>query len=269
MYNRLDELKELVIADPRAITMKSSDGWTVAHWAAQRGYEDMLSFIADRAPSLLTTQCKNGSVPAHYAATYGHNNIITLLGDRDPASLMVQDNSGDTPAHDATANNKLFTLKLLVQSCPSLIYGANNKGERPIDLAQRDEIHQFLKVPPTPTSCPSMCLSASCTHKRIFMLVQSLPYVDCSTQHFFAPLLLRQDAEKASMVPAVQMQNLQKESKVLNAMTAVLALYCKHYWETEGDNPRRIFSKVPKDAQEFKLVTNEFGRTMSRAVVSV
>ena len=25
-----------------------ADGWTVAHWAAQRGYEEMLSFIADR-----------------------------------------------------------------------------------------------------------------------------------------------------------------------------------------------------------------------------
>ena len=25
-----------------------ADGWTVAHWAAQRGYEEMMSFIADR-----------------------------------------------------------------------------------------------------------------------------------------------------------------------------------------------------------------------------
>ena len=32
------------------------------------------------------------------------------------------------------------------------------------------------------------------------------------------------------MVPAVQMQNLARESKVLTAMNAVLALYCKHYW---------------------------------------
>lgn len=126
-------------------------------------------------------------MPAHYAAACGHNNIISLLCERDASSLMVQDNAGervlpgasvcrnlscasngrqcsnaddarvfdshthpgDTPAHDATANNKLFTLRLLVQSCPSLIYGANKKGLRPIDLAQRSEIRQFLKVPPS------------------------------------------------------------------------------------------------------------------------
>ena len=55
-------------------------------------------------------------------------------------------NITDTPAHDATAKNQLYALKTLVQCCPSLIYGANNKGLRPIDLAQREEIKQFLKV---------------------------------------------------------------------------------------------------------------------------
>jgi len=48
MYNRLDELKEIIIANPRAVHEKEADGWTIAHWAAQRGYEDMMSFIADR-----------------------------------------------------------------------------------------------------------------------------------------------------------------------------------------------------------------------------
>jgi ankyrin repeat protein len=140
MYNRLDELKEIVINDPRAVQEKEvrqsrwpcagmgdilsthrapasdrysarrgsrrsskvaltvvlvrachqADGWTIAHWAAQRGYDEMMSFIADRAPPLLTTQCNAGSVPAHFAASYGHNNIIALLAERDPASLMVQ-----------------------------------------------------------------------------------------------------------------------------------------------------------------------------------
>ena len=86
------------------------------------------------------------------------------------------------------------------------------------------------------------------------------------------------------MVPAVQMQNLQRESKFLTvstckyvshlcssvnpvtcaldqdirmhklrpqcasvhtqAMNAVLALYCKHYWEGEGDRADAVFSKV-------------------------
>ena len=147
---------------------------------------------------------------------------------------------------------------------------------------------------------------------------------------------IKQEAEKASMVPAVQMQNLQRESKFLTvstckyvshlcssmhpytcaleqdvrmhklrpqcasvqtqAMNAVLALYCKHYWEGEGDRADAVFSKVSflrqdgqcnvftiqvihchsmvccsqvsADSQEFTLVTNEFGRTMSRAVIS-
>ncbi len=58
--------------------------------------------------------------------------------------------------------------KVLVESCPSLIYGeflfsstretwewdvtenlltgSNAKGQRPVDVAERDEIRQFLKV---------------------------------------------------------------------------------------------------------------------------
>lgn len=41
------------------------------------------------------------------------------------------------------------------------------------------------------------------------------------------------------------------------AMNAVLALYCKHYWESEGDEPKKmgkdgVGAKVSAESQEVK-----------------
>lgn len=51
---------------------------------------------------------------------------------------------------------------------------------------------------------------------------------------------LEQDSEKASMVPAVQLQNLTREARLLNAQNAVLALYCRNYWATNGSEATQI-----------------------------
>jgi len=219
MYGRLDELRQIAISEPDSVRRKEQDGWTIAHWAARRGFINMLGFIADRAPGLLLSQDNNGAGPGHYAASYGHDGILSLMAERDPAALMVQDNEGNSPAHDATKHNRLITLKVLVESCPSLIYGSNAKGQRPVDVAERDEIKKFLK-----------------------------------------------DSEKASMVPAVQLQNLTREARLLNAQNAVLALYCRNYWATNGSEATQI--KVAEESTEHHMVHVEFARTMARAAVS-
>jgi len=87
-----------------------------------------------------------------------------------------------------------------VQCCPSLIYGANNKGLRPIDLAQRDEIRQAIHF-------AHLCCQLTAPKSEKF-----------AWPAFFEQFL--KAAEKASMVPAVQMQNLAKESKMLTGMAS-------------------------------------------------
>jgi ankyrin repeat protein len=183
MFGRLDDIRSMAQDDPRVLQEREHDGWTIAHWAARRGYMNLMNFICERSPALLNAKALNGATPAHFAASYGHDSILDLMAEREPASLMHQDKEGNSPAHDATRHHRMQCLKLLVERSPSLIYGSNARGKRPIDLAERDELRTYLK-----------------------------------------------DAEKASMVPAVQLQNLTREARVLNAQNAVLALYCKHYW---------------------------------------
>jgi hypothetical protein len=48
------------------------------------------------------------------------------------------------------------------------------------------------------------------------------------------------DSEKASMVPAVQLQNLAKETRTLNAQNAVLAFQCRNYWDAKDRDLRVV-----------------------------
>lgn len=221
MFGRLEDIREMCADDPRILQERESDGWTIAHWAARRGYMNLMNFICERAPALLNSKALNGSTPAHFAASYGHDSILDLMGEREPASLMHQDKEGNSPAHDATRHHRMICLKLLIERSPSLIYCNNAKGKRPIDLAEREEIRVFLK-----------------------------------------------DSEKASMVPAVQLQNLTKEARVLNAQNAVLALYCKHYWATHGTETALTKMDLTQPGPENNLVNAEFSRTMPREKVS-
>eukprot|EP00293_Proteomonas_sulcata_P009894 CAMPEP_0184306772 /NCGR_PEP_ID=MMETSP1049-20130417/15674_1 /TAXON_ID=77928 /ORGANISM="Proteomonas sulcata, Strain CCMP704" /LENGTH=423 /DNA_ID=CAMNT_0026619103 /DNA_START=25 /DNA_END=1296 /DNA_ORIENTATION=- len=227
MYGRIDEVREYAAQDPRSLRSREADEWTVAHWAARRGYMQLMMFISERAPELLAALDNKGASPAHFAAIYGHEGILLLIGERDPASLMLLDEDGNSPAHDATRHNRLGPLKLIVDRCPSLIYGSNNKGQRPIDLAERNDIQTFLKT-----------------------------------------------SEKASMVPAVQLQNLTKEARMLNAQNACLALYCRHHWDTSGlGQEKKHFVPQPDPEAsvpnlEYGLINNEFLRTMPRAHIA-
>ena len=44
-----------------------------------------------------------------------------------------------------THTRRLNTVMLLIDRCPSLIYGQNKAGHKPVDLADREEIKEFLK----------------------------------------------------------------------------------------------------------------------------
>lgn len=68
------------------------------------------------------------------------------------------------------------------------------------------------------------------------------------------------------MVPAVQLQNLTKETKVLNAQNAVLAFYCRNHWTGQNMKDRLILI-TDKKCQEYVSISGEFVRTMSKANV--
>jgi hypothetical protein len=77
------------------------------------------------------------------------------------------------------------------------------------------------------------------------------------------------DAEKRSMVPAVQLQTLARDNRALAAHNAVLALYARDAWRARprtapaaGDAPAAL--SVPPDGPEHAAMRAEFARTMSK-----
>lgn len=157
------------------------------------------------------------------------------------------------PAHYAATYGHNNIISLLAERDPASLMIQDNAGDTPAHDATAANQLYALKL--LVQVSPSLIYGAN---------NKGLRPIDFAQRDEIKQFL--KDAEKASMVPAVQMQNLARESKVLTAMNAVLALYCKHYWETEGTETKK-FSKISHESQEFTLVNNEFGRTMSRAQI--
>uniref|UniRef100_A0A2C9K4N9 Uncharacterized protein n=1 Tax=Biomphalaria glabrata TaxID=6526 RepID=A0A2C9K4N9_BIOGL len=165
-------------ADPTVTTPR---GWTPAHIAAIRGFENCIEALSNNGVSLSTKDAR-GQTPLHLAAAHGHSFCLnTIL--RSGADITVLDNmgwtavhsaayhgrlgclqfllkwggvadevdiNGNTPAHLAAAEGNLPCLKFLVcqsGSALSVLSARNDHGETPKDLAQtfyKDNILEYI-----------------------------------------------------------------------------------------------------------------------------
>ena len=83
-----------------------------------------------------------GYTPLHYASGYGHLEIVNVLLAAG-AEVNKTNNDGDTPLHDASRNGHLETVMSLIRAKADVRI-MNNNGESPLDVAQTDEIRQYI-----------------------------------------------------------------------------------------------------------------------------
>jgi ankyrin repeat protein len=101
--NNLEHLREVLTRDN--VNDVDSDGWTVLHWAAQRGHIGCAKFFLDIDANVRA--CANdGWTPLHGAVSVnGHVDIACVLLDAGAVVDAVDDN-GDTPLCVAICNHK-------------------------------------------------------------------------------------------------------------------------------------------------------------------
>jgi hypothetical protein len=169
---------------------------------------------------------------------------------RAPALLSAEANDGATPAHLAASFGHSEILSLLGDIDPGSLMLKDHRGNTPAHDATRRNCMPTLLV--LIERCPSLIYVANADGLRLIELAARE-----ETKLFL------KEAEKRSMVPAVQLQTLAKENRQLATHNAVLALYSRNAWQSRARAGPAAF-RVPPDGPEFAAMAAEFSRTMSK-----
>jgi ankyrin repeat protein len=129
-------------ANPRA---RDRAGYTPLHWAAIKGYEEVVGLLAARVDC--NVQSSAGFTPLLQAAANGHAGVVRLLiaAGADP-NLKTRD--GWTALHKAVANSHIEIVRILLAAGASP-FARHADGTTPISLAEQrdDEILKLLRAP--------------------------------------------------------------------------------------------------------------------------
>lgn len=86
---------------------------TPLHEAAQRGFDDSLTYLIKQCPDYLNTQDSSGFTPLHHAAAEGHPACVTILLNAH-ANINATHNAGKTPLHFAAEYGRTECVILLL-----------------------------------------------------------------------------------------------------------------------------------------------------------
>jgi hypothetical protein len=196
-------------------------------------------------PLLLPTRC----LCAHL------NRLIGFV--RAPALLSAEANDGTTPAHLAACFGHSEILSLLGDLDPGSLMLKDQLGNTPAHDATRRNCMPAILV--LIERCPSLIYVAN---------TEGLRPIDLAEREEMRRFL--KDAEKRSMVPAVQLQTLARDNRALAAQNAVLNLYARNTWQSgAGARAAALVDaatvlRVAADSPEYAVMQAEFSRTMSK-----
>ena len=95
-------LKLKVVKDPREV--KGSSGWTLLHWAAARGWTDIVELLITKYNCNVNSVDIYNETPVHEASYYGELNVIKSLCNTGKCDLFIKTKGGETPLDTARHN---------------------------------------------------------------------------------------------------------------------------------------------------------------------
>ncbi len=105
---------------------------TILHWAAARGYHDVVEFLL-RAEADIDNADIEGMQPLHFAAQNGHRTIMKLLLAHG-ALVNARDRHGQTPLHYAILRGDRDSAEILIAAHAD-INAQNARGQSSLHLA--------------------------------------------------------------------------------------------------------------------------------------
>ncbi|XP_031346332.1 ankyrin repeat domain-containing protein SOWAHB isoform X3 [Photinus pyralis] len=109
------ELAKLASDDPRLVKLKDPFTYTVLHWGAKHGNEDIIKLFAGKYKADVNSRTNGGYTPLHMAVQFGHSKVFNLLVEVYHADPDVRDFSGRMPEQykiSETQNSNKDTYKI-------------------------------------------------------------------------------------------------------------------------------------------------------------
>lgn len=143
-FNGNEPAAKLLLENGANPAVHDHAGYTPLHWAAFKGYLDVVAMIAGRVDC--NVQSKSGLTPLLQAAAAGHASVVQMLLTRG-ADPNLPTSEGWTPLHKAVANGHVDVVRLLLVARAS-VYATHEDGSTPMSLAEKGkrlEIVQLLR----------------------------------------------------------------------------------------------------------------------------
>ena len=102
-------LKE--VKHPREV--KGSDGWTLLHLAAGRGWTDIVELLITKYNCNVNSVDNCNITPVHAASEFGHLNVIKSLCNTGKCDLFIKTKRGETPLDIARYGGHHETVEYL------------------------------------------------------------------------------------------------------------------------------------------------------------
>ena len=84
-----------VVKDQREV--KGSDGWTLLHYAAARGWTDIVELLITKYNCNVNSVDNDNRTPVYEASANGHLNVIKSLCNTGKCDLFIKTKRGETP----------------------------------------------------------------------------------------------------------------------------------------------------------------------------
>ena len=110
-------------------------GATLLHWAAARGWLNIVQQLLDKYEFHPMCKDKNGYTPVHDASCAGHLDIIQYLITVCKCDPMCKDKNGSTPLHSACYIGHLNVAQYLITECKCDPMCKNRFGNTTLHLA--------------------------------------------------------------------------------------------------------------------------------------
>lgn len=150
--------EQFLSANPALIDATTLAGWTVLHYAVNRGHEELVARLLVEAPHLIHATGMFGENMLQFATRHGHENIVAQLivarpqlmdtianplhwvvrsGNEQvvrwllatkPSLIDSLDEEGRFALHFAVSHDREAIADLLVEARPGLVFGADNFG---------------------------------------------------------------------------------------------------------------------------------------------
>lgn len=166
-HNKLDTLRELLVAKPGLVHSRDSDGYTPLHRAAYSNHLDAISLLLSFGAKV-SSKSELGWTPLHSACNWNNYHIVArlLAAGADPAAPSEGE---QTPLHLASHLSHCKSTLLLLLLREDLVEVArkpNNSGETPEQLARGHGIYAPLFEMVSPASSYVSSLAFTCNRDR-------------------------------------------------------------------------------------------------------